>query len=60
MLIKHITKKVFDVFFNTGWEHWARFELVKNDKYERKLVQIKGDPAPHGVVTYVNRIYGAK
>jgi uncharacterized membrane protein len=58
MLIKHVTKKTFDVFFNNGWENWARFEIVKNEKHQRKLKQVAGEQIPTGIAQFLERKYG--
>ena len=27
MIIKPVTKTIFDIFWDTGWESWARFSV---------------------------------
>ena len=39
MLVKHLSKNTFDVFFNKGWENWARFEVQG-----KQLSQVGGVP----------------
>lgn len=52
MLVKHITKNEFDVFFNKGWENWARYELQNG-----KLVQTKGVQVPDNIKTFLDKRY---
>lgn len=52
MLVKHINKSTFDVFFDNGWENWARF-LVKNNK----LHQIAGIAVPKPIESFLNKRY---
>lgn len=59
MLIKHVNKKVFDLFFNSGWENWARFEIIKTDQHKRQLKQIAGEhTVPPGIRQYLDKKYG--
>jgi hypothetical protein len=61
MLIKHVNKKVFDLFYNNGWENWARFQISKTNDHHRKIEQIAGDPAiPGGIIQFLEKKYGAK
>ena len=52
MIVKHITKTEFDIFYNSGWENWGRFE-VQGDK----LVQTKGNPVPQNITTILTKRY---
>jgi hypothetical protein len=52
MLVKHITKNRFDVFYNDGWENWARFEVKGG-----KTMQIAGVPAPKNIGAYLDKRY---
>ena len=52
MQVKHITKDTFDIFFDNGWENWARF-LVK----ENKLHQIAGVSVPKPIQIFLNKRY---
>lgn len=50
MLVKHINKTTFDIFFNTGWENWGRFQIENN-----KLKQIGGTSVPYNIITFLNK-----
>lgn len=52
MIVKHITKNKFDIFYNSGWENWARFEVQEN-----KLNQTKGNPVPTNITTFLTKRY---
>jgi hypothetical protein len=52
MLVKHLSKNTFDVFFNKGWENWARFEVMNN-----KLAQVGGVHVPNNIQTFLNNRY---
>lgn len=53
MLIKNINKNTFDLFFNNGWENWARFSVVDN-----KLQQISGVNVPASIIGYLKKKHG--
>lgn len=53
MLIKNINKNKFDLFFNNGWENWARFEISNN-----KLHQIAGVAVPFSIINYLKKKNG--
>ena len=52
MLVKHITASRFDVFYNDGWENWARFE-VKGGKTQ----QVAGTAAPRNIQLFLDKRY---
>jgi len=52
MLIKHINKNTFDLFFNNGWDNWARFEVTNN-----KLQQQAGVQVPANITSFLNKRY---
>ena len=52
MLVKHISKNEFDVFFNSGWENWARFEVR-----DKQLLQTKGVQEPSNIQSFLNKRY---
>ena len=52
MVVKHLSKTEFDVFFNQGWEDWGRFE-VKN----KKLIQTAGVEVPKNIISFLNKRY---
>lgn len=39
MLIKEVSKGLFDVFVGVGWDHWSRFQYQK-----KSLLLVKGRP----------------
>lgn len=52
MLVKHITPSRFDIFYGSGWDYWARFQLSNN-----KLHQIKGAPVPKNITMFLTKRY---
>ena len=52
MLVKHLSKNTFDVFFNKGWENWARFEVQG-----KQLSQVGGVHVPNNIQTFLNNRY---
>lgn len=52
MLVKHLSKTEFDVFFNSGWENWARFEVQG-----KTLTQTKGEKVPSNIQAFLNKRY---
>lgn len=52
MVVKHITKSTFDVFFDSGWENWARYEVTNG-----KLKQIAGLTPPKNIFMFLNKRY---
>ena len=30
MLIKHVTKRIKDIFVGEGWDQWARIDIVRS------------------------------
>jgi hypothetical protein len=55
MLVKHLSKNEFDIFWNKGWENWGRFEIQG-----KTLVQTKGVPVPGNIQTFLNNRYCGK
>jgi len=52
MLIKHINKNTFDLFFNNGWDNWARFEVKGT-----QLHQVNGVQVPTNITSFLNKRY---
>jgi len=52
MLIKHINKNTFDLFFNNGWDNWARFEVKGT-----QLSQVSGVQVPTNITSFLNKRY---
>ena len=52
MLVKHLSKTEFDIFFNSGWENWARFQLKG-----KHLVQTKGVTVPTNIQSFLTKRY---
>jgi len=52
MLVKHLSPNTFDIFYNTGWESWARFTIENN-----KLTQIKGTSVPKNISMFLIKRY---
>ena len=52
MLVKYLNTNTFDIFFNDGWENWARFHVEKG-----KLVQITGVPVPKNIQLFLENRY---
>jgi hypothetical protein len=52
MLVKHINAGLFDIFFNQGWDNWARFEVVQG-----KVNQIKGHTVPTNIQSFLAKRY---
>lgn len=50
MLIKNINKNTFDLFFNNGWENWARFSVASG-----KLQQTCGVNVPASIIGYLKK-----
>lgn len=57
MLIKHINKNTFDIFYNVGWDYPARFEITQ-DNNKRTIEQKKGEKVPAPIFHYLNKKYG--
>ena len=55
MLVKHLSKNEFDVFWNKGWDNWARFEVSNN-----QLQQVKGVQVPANIQSFLNKRYCGK
>ena len=55
MLVKHLSKNEFDIFWNKGWENCARFEIMNN-----KLAQVGGVHVPNNIQTFLNNRYCGK
>jgi len=53
MLVKHINNNTFDIFYDSGWENWARF---KHDG--KQIVQIAGTSVPKQIHIFLSRKYG--
>ena len=52
MKVFHINANTFDIFYNTGWEYWARFK-VQN----KKLIQTNGMAVPANIRTFLEKRY---
>jgi len=52
MLVKHINASRFDVFYNTGWENWARFEIKDGHTY-----QVAGAATPKNILVFLAKRY---
>ena len=52
MKVMHITDKLFDIFFNQGWENWARF-AVKGGK----IHQVAGVEVPKNIYHFLTNRY---
>lgn len=52
MLVKHLSKNEFDVFWNKGWDNWARF-TVEN----KNLIQVKGVEVPKNIQAFLTNRY---
>jgi len=52
MKVIHINNNLFDIFFNIGWDNWARFSLHNN-----KLTQIAGVPVPGNIQHFLAKRY---
>ena len=52
MLVKHITPTIFDIFYNQGWDSWARFSVENNT-----LIQTKGQTVPKNITTFLTKRY---
>jgi hypothetical protein len=51
MIIKRIDATHFDVFWGTGWDNWARFNIEYNvEKKHKFLRQEKGIEVPRPVM----------
>lgn len=53
MLIKNVNKNTFDLFFNEGWENWARFQVNNH-----KVTQIAGVHVPVNIIKYLEKKHG--
>ena len=54
MKVMHISANEFDIFYNTGWEYWARFEI-----HNKKLYQVAGAPVPKNIQLFLEKRYQA-
>ena len=52
MKVLHIHNNLFDIFFNIGWENWARF-AIRNGK----LLQVSGVEVPKNILLFLNKRY---
>lgn len=52
MVVKHLSKNKFDVFFNEGWENWGRFEIQN-----KKIVQVAGVSIPKNIQLFLEKRY---
>lgn len=52
MNVKHINKTTFDVFFDNGWDNWARFQ-----KNGSGVTQIDGVEVPKPIISFLNKRY---
>ena len=52
MLVKHINKNTFDIWFDTGWENWARFEVTK-----KGVNQVGGVEVPKPIISFLTKRY---
>lgn len=53
MIVKHINPNSFDIFYNQGWDNWARFSLTPS-----KIVQVAGNPVPKNIFLFLAKRYG--
>ena len=54
MVIKRVSKTVFDVFFGLGWENWCRFETTK-EKGRVILHKIGGRSVPEDIMLAIRK-----
>jgi len=52
MIVKHINKTTFDVFFDSGWENWARFQVENGT-----LKQVNGVSTPANIRAFLEKRY---
>lgn len=52
MLVKHCNPNLFDIFYNQGWENWARFSIVNG-----KVTQVKGNAVPTNIHAFLTKRY---
>jgi len=52
MKVLHINNNLFDIFFNLGWNNWARFEIRNN-----KLTQLAGVTVPANILHFLAKRY---
>lgn len=52
MKVMHINSKLFDIFFNIGWENWARFSIHNN-----KISQVAGIEVPRNIMAFLQKRY---
>ena len=50
MLIKRVNKNTIDVFFNNGWNNWARLQMQKNHYH-----QVAGALVPPAIMHSLNK-----
>lgn len=53
MKVLHLNQKTFDIFFNQGWENWARFQIDGN----KKLQQVAGVEVPKNIKLFLEKRY---
>lgn len=54
MIIKRVNDIQFDVFFDTGWENWCRFEIVK-EKGHRLIKKLRGKSVPPEIMVFLRK-----
>jgi len=52
MKVIHINNNLFDIFFNIGWDNWARFAIRGN-----KAVQVAGVEVPSNIQHFLAKRY---
>ena len=52
MVVKHINKTTFDLFYDIGWENWGRFQIT-----DKKVQQIQGKEVPKNILAFLNKRY---
>jgi hypothetical protein len=57
MLVKHVTQNKIDVFFDSGWENWCRFDIVRvknsTGALVRKLQKVGGKAVPAEIYSFL-------
>lgn len=53
MKVIHLNSFTFDVFYNEGWENWARYKVTK----DKKVVQIRGVAVPKNIQNFLEKRY---
>ena len=53
MKVIHINAHTFDIFYNIGWENWARFKITR----DKKLIQTNGMAVPKNIQIFLEKRY---